>query len=680
MVTVAATGALTIENGGEISSDTNGSGNGGDVNVKAASLSLAAGTGQQATGISADTYGAGNAGTVTVTTAALAIDGGIANQYGAGISSETEGTAGNASVDSTGSAGNVVITVHGPLTMINGANIDADSYGLGNAGNVTVAAGSLSLNSANQSFPTFISSDAVGSTGLAGKVTVTTMGALSIANGGEISTDTFSSGNGGDVLVTAGSIVINGGTSPVVTAIESSSELGATGSAGKVTVTTGALTIVNTGEISSATFGSGNGGDVTVTAGSISINGDTNKSLTGITAETNSGSTGSAGKVTVTATGALTIENGGEITADTNSSGSAGAVTVTAGGNIDIISGGINALTESSGAAGSVFIKTRGTLTIGGPGTSTTPIAGGGTAAEVASRATDQSAGQPGSITISAANLVIGSGGSVNVGNNGTVPDLTMFNPTQIMISVQNLKMIGGEITAASTVNADASSIDIYYSQSMRATDAKITTTAEYGNGGLISIDGSGNLGLDASQITSSVAGTIGNGGDVHISAPTIVMNTAAIQANTTAKHASGGTVNIDAGAILPSFQSITLGGTLKRFDSSIPGFNLIQAAAPDGVSGALNVTTPTLDIGSALLALTGRAAAPIPLGRNPCDFSQGSSLSVAGRGGLPDSAYDPLWVEPEHSGQIAAEIEYRSRSDFWRPLSVSARIPPCRW
>jgi large exoprotein involved in heme utilization and adhesion len=213
----------------------------------------------------------------------------------------------------------------------------------------------------------------------------------------------------------------------------------------------------------------------------------------------------------------------------------------------------------------------------------------------------------------------------------------------------------------------------------MRATDAKITTAAEQGNGGLISINGSGNLRLDASQITTSVAGTSGNGGDIQISAPTIIMNTAAIQANTAASHASGGKVNIYAGAILPSFQSVVLGGTLQEFDPTLPGFNLIQAAAPDGVSGALNVTSPTLDIGSSLLALTGRPAVPPSLGRGLCGFTRGSSLAIAGRGGLPNSAYDPLWIDMEDNGQPAAVKLEHFPSNVPDSSILYASIPPCR-
>jgi large exoprotein involved in heme utilization and adhesion len=138
-----------------------------------------------------------------------------------------------------------------------------------------------------------------------------------------------------------------------------------------------------------------------------------------------------------------------------------------------------------------------------------------------------------------------------------------------------------------------------------------------------------------------------GNGGDIQISVPTIVLNTAAIQANTAAPQALGGTVNINA-VVIPSFDFVLLGGSLQQFDPTLLGLNLIQAAAPDGVSGTLNLTNPALDIGSSLLGLTGAPATRAVLGRSLCDFRHGSSLLTAGRGGLPTSARDPMWIDAE--------------------------------
>jgi hypothetical protein len=135
------------------------------------------------------------------------------------------------------------------------------------------------------------------------------------------------------------------------------------------------------------------------------------------------------------------------------------------------------------------------------------------------------------------------------------------------------------------------------------------------------------------------------------------MLDTGAIQANTAAPLASGGTVRIAAGVLVPSYKSIVLGGSAISFDPTATGMNVVQAAAPDGVSGALNVTVPTLDLGNALLGLTGRPSAPTTLARSLCDSSHGSSLAISGRGGVAPTAYDPLWPDPAGSWREAVAV-----------------------
>ena len=104
-----------------------------------------------------------------------------------------------------------------------------------------------------------------GSTGNAGTVSVSA-GTLSITNSGLISSSTSASGNGGSVTVSvAGGLTIDGAMTPFFTGITSQANPGSTGNAGTVSISAGTLSITNGGEISSSTFGFGNGGDVDVT-------------------------------------------------------------------------------------------------------------------------------------------------------------------------------------------------------------------------------------------------------------------------------------------------------------------------------------------------------------------------------------------------------------------------------
>jgi large exoprotein involved in heme utilization and adhesion len=202
-------------------------------------------------------------------------------------------------------------------------------------------------------------------------------------------------------------------------------------------------------------------------------------------------------------------------------------------------------------------------------------------------------------------------------------------------------------ITASSTGNVDAGSIKINASNELYLDPSGITTTSNQGNGGGISIT-AGILSLNGSEITTSVTGLTGNGGNITINANSLVMNTGFIQANTAAANASGGTVSISAQSLIPSGNTLFIGGnTPYTFQPGVFGFNVIQAAAPTGVSGTVQTTSPTLDLSSSLSGLNTQQIDTGGLGRSPCQATGGSSLSITGRGGLPPSARGLLRVEP---------------------------------
>ena len=148
-------------------------------------------------------------------------------------------------------------------------------------------------------------------------------------------------------------------------------------------------------------------------------------------------------------------------------------------------------------------------------------------------------------------------------------------------------------------------------------------------------------------QIATSVAGQQGNGGDITIQAPTLVMQTGFIQANTAAATANGGNVNINVDALVPSGSTLFVGGAAPfTFAPGVFGFNVIQAAAPTGVSGTIQISTPVLDIIGSISALPTEFLDSGGLGRSPCAIVGGSSLSQVGRGGMPPRAGDLLWID----------------------------------
>jgi hypothetical protein len=167
------------------------------------------------------------------------------------------------------------------------------------------------------------------------------------------------------------------------------------------------------------------------------------------------------------------------------------------------------------------------------------------------------------------------------------------------------------------------------------------------GNGGSITIQGGKLIILENSQITTSVLGLTGNGGNISVSADALILNTGFIQANTAAPNASGGLVNVNVQTLAATGNSVFLGGEAPfTFQPGVFGFNVIQAAAPTGVSGTIQVTSPVLDVTGSLRGLTAEVVDAGGLGRSLCETRGGSSLGQAGRGGLPPSARGLLRAE----------------------------------
>jgi len=709
-VSVAVSGAATIGGGGYISTDSFSSSNAGNIVVTAGSLAVDGTNSSILTGISSSGYGSGNAGQVSVTTsgattvangaeiASSAFAAGSAGSValnvgsldvdgGAGTSRYVTGVLSGTNALNSGSAGQVVVTSAGAVSILNGAEISATTSSAASAGSVTVNAASLRIDGGSSpAFTGIASSTQPESSGNAGEVTVTTSGATTLAGGAQISTTTFGAGNAGDVILDVGGLSVTGSATTGLTGVLSSADGRATGNAGRVTVAssgdialtgggsvesqtsgkgnagqvsvTSASTVsLNGGLINSNTSAAGNAGDVSVTAGALSLDGKSG--ATAITSSAEPGSSGNAGQVSVTTSGATTIVDGAQILSVTFGAGNAGDLTLKAGsltvengttGDYSAIS--TTAAQGSNGSAGSVTVDVSGTATLTDYG--------------FISSAAHGTAGQPGTVAISAGTLIVGDHGLISIENSSTVADPTRITPTQIDLRAGTIDMNDGQITAASTGNIAASSIDISFLQTLHLDPSSITTTSYQGNGGPITITGDGFLWLQNSSITTSVLGTTnGNGGDIRITVPYIVLDSGVIQANTTAPNASGGDVFISADALVPSFESYVLGGSIVSFNSATLGQNVVQAAAPDGVSGTLDVTVPSLDLGNALLGLTGTPSTPIALSRSLCTYRRGSSLSIAGRGGLPVSYRDPLWIDLEEgdSGEAAGAAPTADRS-----------------
>ncbi len=631
-IEITAGGRLDLLDGGRISSTARDDGDGGPVAVHAGALRIEGSRGRF-TGIAAQAEsGAGDAGAVDLRVdgllemgaralissaafadgdaGAVAIRAGEIRIDAQGIEDPLTRITSSAEAGSRGDAGPVAIVTGGSMTVLHGAQILSNTFSQGAAGAVTIRAGALRLDGV-EGRATGIGSQTAHGTGDAGSVAITVDGPLDLTNGGIISTGTFGAGNGGRITVHAGEATIQGDGAPF-TGIAGSAEPGSGGDAGTLEVRVdGDLRLIKGGQILSSTFSRGEGGAVHVRAGTLRIDGAGEEiNSTGIAATSDLGASADGGSVAVAATDLLEIANGGQISSAAFSGGDAGTVTVSAGA-LGITGGEDERLTG------------------------------------ITSLAETGAAGAAGDIAVTAREANLTDGGRISIAALQVLPDGPLSDRAQNRIEVEadHLRLDrGARITAESTGNVPAGSVRIRSGRLTVSDGGQITTAANEADGGPISLRGEVLI-LRDGRITTSVAGPRGDGGDITLQgrdggpSAAVVLDGGFVQANTAARGARGGDIFVDVRALIGGGGELSAGGTARRTFRPGTGENVIQAAAPGGEQGTIDITAPDLDISGALVRLSARFADPVRLATEPCVAAGGrsaGSLVHRGRGGLP--------------------------------------------
>jgi len=131
-----------------------------------------------------------------------------------------------------------------------------------------------------------------------------------------------------------------------------SADTSAGGAGGLLTINTNILNIANGTKVSAATSGSGKGGNLVInTPNSLAIS---NSGVLSVetTAETTAGVVGGAGGDLLISTGNFLLQQGSKVSADTSGSGSAGALTINATGDITVKGTSQISGTVETGASG----------------------------------------------------------------------------------------------------------------------------------------------------------------------------------------------------------------------------------------------------------------------------------------------------------------------------------------
>src|SRR5207247_1830304 len=197
-------------------------------------------------------------------------------------------------------------------------------------GNLTLHAGSILVDGSGSDFFTGISADAVSGTGNSGDLTITVNGLLTVVGSGIISTDTSTSGKGGDVSIRAGSILIDGSATPdFFTGISAEADAG-TGNGGSVEVSANDILVKGGGSISASSFTSAPAGSVQVTAESLRLSG-----MSDISSFNGDGGSGLAGSVVIRTRGSIILDGGSDISTLSDLA-DAGSINIIAGGEIKL--------------------------------------------------------------------------------------------------------------------------------------------------------------------------------------------------------------------------------------------------------------------------------------------------------------------------------------------------------
>ena len=218
-----ATRQLSVQDGAQVSAGTDGTGSGGDLNVVASESVELSGTSAGARfpgGLFTGSFGSGNAGNLRIATGKLIV------RDGALVSAGTDGTGSGGDLNVTASesvelsgtsadgqsssglftqtrgaadAGNLTIKT-GQLNVGDRAEVNVNSQGSGNAGNLQVAARSIQLD--NQGTLTATTKSSNG-----GNITLQVQDLLLLRRSSQISSTVGAGGNGGNITINTPFIV-----------------------------------------------------------------------------------------------------------------------------------------------------------------------------------------------------------------------------------------------------------------------------------------------------------------------------------------------------------------------------------------------------------------------------------------------------------------------------------------
>jgi filamentous hemagglutinin family protein len=580
------TGSLSLTNSNIVAA-TEGSGNAGDIQIKAAnSITL-----EEDSGLFVATTGSGDAGSLAIETGSLSLTNSIvaAATFGAGNAGEVQIKAANSitleekselfvATSGSGDGGSLAIET-GSLSLTNSI-AGASTYGAGNAGEVQIkAANSITLEESQLIVDTESSGDA-------GLLSIET-GSLSLTNSSKIMGGTFGPGKGGEIQIKAA----NGITleeSQLIVDTESS------GDAGLLSIETGSLSLTNSSKIMGGTFGPGKGGEIQIKA----ANGITlvSDSVLGVAASIEEIGSGDAGSIAIE-TGSLSLTNSSVILAGTDGTGNAGSIQIKAANGITLEDDSSLFVATfgkeiGSGDAGSIAIET-GSLSL----TNSSHIWAGSTGT-----------GNAGSIQIKAANsITLEDESSLSVTTDGE--EIGSGDGGSLAIETGSLSLTNSSVIKAATQGTgNAGDIQIKAANSLTLEESGLfVNTESSGDAGSIDIE-TGSLSLTNSSVIQAATQGTGNAGEIQIKAANSITLEESGLVVSTSSSGDAGSIDIETGSLSLTNSSFILASTtgagnagevqIKAANSlTLEESGLFVNTESSGDAGSIDIETGSLSL-----------------------------------------------------------------------------------
>jgi filamentous hemagglutinin family protein len=593
------TGRLLVRDGAQVGTGTFRTGAGGTLSVTASDSVEVIGTiadGRFASRLTAQTQGEGDAGNLTIATGRLLVRDGAqvsASTFRTGAGGtlsvtasdtvELIGTSANGQLGSglftqtygDGDAGNLTIAT-GRLLVRDGAQVSANTRSTGKGGTLSVTASNAIevIGAADVQFPTGLLAGTIAE-GDAGDLTIIT-GRLLVRDGAQVSASTFSTGAGGTLSVTASDKVevigtLANGQAPSGLFTQTFGD----GDANDLTIATGQLVVRDGAQVSAGTSGTGNGGKLSVTASdAVEVIGASAalQFTTGLFSATEG--EGDAGDLTIV-TGRMLVRDGAQVSASTFRTGEGGTLSVTASDKVEVIGtlangrvpSGLFAATEGEGNAGDLTIATGRLVVRDGAqvSASTESTGNGGTLSVTASDKVEvigesangrfpsalftqtEGEGNAGDLTIATGRLLVRgalvSARTLGTGQGGTL-SVTASDAVEVIGTSAN-GQFPSALTAQTTGAGNARDLTIATEQLTIRDGAEVNVSStNTGIAGVLRVE------ADAIRLDNQGkirADTSGGGGNINLSTGDLILRRgSSISTNARGRNITGGNITID--------------------------------------------------------------------------------------------------------------------------------------